>query len=85
MASVSCYQLSGSGTKTAKPFEVVRCLHPLELAHADEALFIDEVGIVVIYTCHFGFRFGVGGSVRSAVCVDGDWIAVVEECEGILP
>lgn len=68
--------------KTVRPASVSGCFKPKRLSHTVMKLYKDMYGFAAAYTCHHGYRFAEGGSVRTNVCIDGVWIIDIPDCEG---
>jgi len=57
------------------------CFRPPARANSHMALFQDANGVVAIYTCHIGYYFASGGTIRTVVCVDNTWSHEIPGCE----
>jgi len=58
-----------------------QCFRPPTIAHGEASLYQDENGVVAIYTCHTGYFFAAGGSVRTTLCRDNAWSQEIPDCE----
>jgi hypothetical protein len=78
------YVIAATTTTTPDPLKISQCFRPRQSNNANVTLIRDQNGIAAIYTCHFGYRFTGGTMTRTAVCVDGNWLTDIDDCEGKL-
>jgi len=57
------------------------CYRPPTREHAEVSVYQDPNGIVAIYTCHTGYYFASGGSIRTVLCVANVWSHDIPDCE----
>lgn len=61
--------------------EVTQCYRPPSREHAEVSLYSDANGVIAIYTCHTGYYFATGGTIRTVLCVLNVWSHYIPDCE----
>ena len=51
--------------------------------HADKDQTGPHPGDITVYTCHLGYHFPEGGTVRTIICqANGNWTSDIRSCKG---
>lgn len=77
---VASTELTTAGPSTSVPQKLTQCFKPRPVSNAGVTLYQDIYGVVAVYTCRLGYRFAGGATTRTALCIDGSWIMVAEDC-----
>jgi hypothetical protein len=53
-----------------------------QFVHSDLTWYEDKFGVVAVYTCHTGYQFALGGTSRTALCLNGVCNTFIVDCVG---